>query len=97
MSSSIITVIFKSGATQAIPHINRPDAERTMVEIINAMAAGQTFVVIEDSDTSALIVLGEVASVTLGPPPIAVQVERPRPRPVPIPARPAERGVMIAN
>jgi hypothetical protein len=99
MSSSTITIVFKSGATQAIPHINRCDAERTMVEIVNAMATAQPFVVIEDEETSALIVLGEIASITLGAPPIAVQIEKPRPRPVPLPqpaARP-ERGTLIAN
>ncbi|WP_315792667.1 hypothetical protein [Bradyrhizobium sp. SZCCHNRI1002] len=60
--SSTITVIFKSGATQAIPHINRADAERTMVEIINAMTASLAFVLVEDEQTSALIVTGEVAA-----------------------------------
>jgi hypothetical protein len=35
--------MFKSGATQEIPHVNRLDAERTMVEIINAMTAGLAF------------------------------------------------------
>ncbi|WP_035983969.1 hypothetical protein, partial [Bradyrhizobium sp. STM 3843] len=66
--SSTITIIFRSGATQEIPHVNRPDAERTMVEIINAMTAGLAFFVIEDNDTSALIVTGEVAGVMLGAP-----------------------------
>jgi len=96
--SSTMTFTFKSGAQQQIPHVNRLDAERTLVEIVNAMAAGLPFVVIEDSDTSALIVLSEVASVTLGVPPIAVQIEKPRPRPVPVrqPER-TERGVLIAN
>jgi hypothetical protein len=68
-----------------------------MVEIVNAMAAGSPFVVIEDRETSALIVRGEVAGVILGAPPIAVQVERPRPRPVPQPAARPERGKLIAN
>ena len=97
--SSTITVIFKSGAQQQIPHVNRPDAERTMVEIINSMAAGSPFVVIEDEETSALIICGEIAGVILGAPPVAVQIERPKPRPVPLPqpaARP-ERGTMVAN
>jgi hypothetical protein len=38
--SSTITVIFKSGATQEIPHINRPDAERTMDASMTRTMAG---------------------------------------------------------
>ncbi len=99
MTSSVLTVIFRSGVTQEIPHINRPDAERTMVDIINAIAARMPFVVVEDNDTSALVVLGEVAGITLGAPPVAVQIERPKPRPVPLPQRAArpELGTLIAN
>ncbi|WP_315806574.1 MULTISPECIES: hypothetical protein [unclassified Bradyrhizobium] len=97
MSSSTLSVLYKSGAVTEIPHVNRPDAERTMVEIINAMAACLPFIVVEDSDTSALIVLGEVAGVTLGAPPIAVQIERPKPRPVPQPQPRPQAGALIAN
>ncbi|MGJ4888847.1 hypothetical protein ACQR1Y_11665 [Bradyrhizobium sp. HKCCYLRH3099] len=96
---SIITIICQSGVVQATPYIETTDAEHTMVEIINAMAARMPFVVVEDNYTSVLVVLGEVAGITLGAPPVAVQIERPKPRPVPLPQRAAhpEPGTLIAN
>lgn len=109
ITTNVISVKFKSGATQQIVCLNEIEAQRIYVEILQMMGAAITgqappLVAVEDDSTAVALNTLEITGLALGEHTSArieqaPQKERPKLRPVPTPqpaARP-ERGTLIAN
>ena len=97
ITTNVINVIFKSGATQLIVCLNATEAQRVYVEILQAMVDRMPIVAVEDDVTAVTLVVGEIASLALGEHTSARIEQAPRrERPTPQPVRRPERA-LIAN
>jgi hypothetical protein len=108
ITTNVISITFRSGATQSIVCLNAIEAQRIYVEILQVMGAALTgeappLVAVEDDSTAIALNTLEIAGLALGEHASArieqaPRKERPRPVPVPMPARaPGERSTLIAN